>query len=1179
MLPCIKESSLGIFSATADQRYIIGEDVFFRTHFPISMKRFRPGGEVVTWTEGDLLRELTSTGGDGISGNRTFVLYGAAGSGKSEMVRWLECSQSRGGRRPYVLRISRTELDPVKILQKILGHFKGISLDDSISHHWEDLRKKPVTLANHLVWSALGKMFPSDEEIIPISYRLRPIIEQNLRLNFSGIDNPGDLEGRTPELISLEDLEELARECSLNFDLNCSQLRYLMAQELEQSVLGGYNFVATLKAISSELMARVGIRPLLLIDDLVQSLNIYSTDLLDFFITMEEGSWDIVLGLTPASFESSRQGRETLGRIAALDTFDDRLIKLWLTDEQGHDSYFIDTGNCHLFAEKYLLEVKGQGGYKCGGSCALVHSCTALQGSLENSPPSLAPFNRALLARIYRSLPRDKGKARYFINAIGEILRGGARGDFTAALEAHVRREISVDHPDPQVRLVAETYAPGSAGREGLVRISGQVLAILLGRPEGACRDMEVRATSLTPAGATARAKLLDPGEETIEIDPSKAAVRDWLEGRPTNKELLKGLRLGLAFLCRELAQPCGIMPPNTSRLSPQMRWDETVEGSKVPVSLEGLDHFGGIMVPRSLGHTAYQINNIHLKKGGAREEALAGALLAEEVHCVARDAQEFRESLCARLEGELGLHPRDFAYLLFMLLMEVGQEGREVPPTFNNTGPSGNFVYPGDLDDRRVLFPEPLAAAMRSLFKDWFLLRENVYDAIGLAEYKKKYGSVDPLLEIAKLSPGRISPTFKLAEFDLDTFVAKVQGVINELTGLARGEKALRERDRAEEILGLLGELQHPGAHAEIQGLVAQSAARLDLPQPFIPDWQACHKLQARIRRKLRLYLGRGGQITTETPATAHRFLLTLGDLGREPEYVAIMELCRFGELALNTIQDAPGALLAAAERSGVAGHLAMCQNWGKNTACSSGGRWGLDKFSQLARAASNVAGRWEYLRTLETAAPYMDHQLAGEARATADILESTLDLGLPLWFAGGIQEALHQCREYIRAMDTMLRWHGDGMAQRESHAVIRDTYQMIGDEKLQGILLEIYRQWRSYLNNYAQLARCLAPGDGQAGLAEKTSANLGLPQGDLGAAVIAKFLYGAATHMIEITSEGQLTGGAVESCRRLLDLLLAPRPQAISLSDMDIKELGSFAQKYPALAGSVKVKLYLSH
>lgn len=1180
MLPCIKESCLGIFSATADQRYIIGEDIFLRTHYQILMKRFRHGGEAVVWAEEDLLRELSSFGGEAHSGNRTFVLYGAAGSGKSEMIRWLECNLGRIGRRPYALRISRTELDPLKILQKILKHFQGIALDEAIYNHWEDLRKKPVTLANHLVWSALGKMLPSDEEIIPISYRLRPIIEQNLRLNFSGIDSPSEMEGRTPELISLEDLEELARQCSLDPKIDCSQLRYLMARELEQAVLGGYNFVETLQAISQELMAREGVRPLLLIDDLVQSMNIYSTDLLDFFITMEEGSWDIVLGLTPASFEAGKRGREILSRITTLDTFDDRLIKLWLTDEQGHDSYFINIDNCHQFAEQYLMEYKRLGGFSCGGGCALVQECTALQAGM-NSLPNLSPFNKALLTRIYRSLPRGKGKARYFITAIGEILRGAARGDMLGVLEGYITREISVDHPDPAVRFLGEAYAPDSARKRGSVTISGRALALLLGRQEKECGDIEVGLSDLS-ARTSATVKAAEAGEEHLDVDVSKAAIRDWLEGRPANKELLKGLRLGISFLCREIAQPCNIIPPNTSRLSPQIRWDETVEGSKLPVSLEGLDTFEGIVVPRVLGHAAYSLNYLHLKKGKSKEDALAAALKSEETYGLFYAAREFRAHLYLRLEGELGLPLDDFAYLLFVLLLEVGQGGEEVPVFLQEAYTPARSAYPGELVP--ALLHEGLAEVVRALFKDWLLLRENIYDAVRLTRLKKKYANVDPILEIAKINPNKISPQFKVADLDLNKFVSMIQKNINELASTVRGEGAQKERQRLEEVMKTLGELQHPGAHTEIQGLLSSMTALLDLPQSHIPDWQACQKLCSRIRRRLRPYLGKDGRVSTDTPISAHRFLLGLGEIDRDPDYMAVKELCSFTEMASALIQRVPEDLRQTAERAGVAGHLVLCKEWGRGTGGGYEFSPGLEGLAHLVSSARDFARRRKYLKLLEMATPYIDYKLSEEVQATSEVLQSILALGLPLRFTEKLQLALGVCWDYNRALEGMLWRDGGENTWDSSLSFLRDAHQKLHGGRLRLLLLCIGHEWRSYLKNLGQLAGCLGlPGRDLPGLAERAAHELREISEEIGAADIAKALYCAGDYLLAVPSpweiESLVSEGAEGRYSWLLDMLLSPIPPEAIMSKVPLGELQEFCTNYPALAQAVNIKIYLSN
>ncbi|GBF31829.1 hypothetical protein DCCM_0013 [Desulfocucumis palustris] len=1182
MLPCIKESSLSLFVATADQRFLLGEDIFLRTHFPVTMRRFRPGSGTI-WSEGDLLRELESAPAATPSGNQTYVLYGAAGSGKSEVIRWLECNIRRAGSRPFALRISRTELDPVKILQKILSQFKGLSLNEAIYHQWEDLRKKPVTLANHLVWSALGKMLPSDSEIIPISYRLRPIIEDNLRLNFSGIDSPTEIEDRTPELISLEDLEELTRQSSISIDIECEQLRYLMARELEHAVLGGYNFVETLKSISQELMVREGIRPLLLIDDLVQSMNIYSTDLLDFFITMEEGNWDIVLGLTPASFESSKRGREILNRINTLDTFDDRLIKLWLTDDQGHDSYFINIKNCHLYAEKYLMECKRLTGFSCDGGCSLIKRCVALQMGLSQLP-SLSPFNQALLARIYRSLPRGKGKARYFIAALGDILRSMVNGELSGALDSYIKREVSVDHPDPLVRLLGEVYAPDSSRKKGFVSIKGKALSALVGTTGDEFQDVEASIYDLSAARTHTPNKVDEPSGEFLEIDTSKAAVRDWLEGRQVNKELLKGLRLGISYLCRELAQPCNLIPRNTSRLTPLLRWDETVEGSKIPVSLEGVDIFEGIKVQRALGHAAYPLNYVHLKRGRARESSLESALQYDEIYYLFYAAQELKDNLHARLEKELGIPPDEFAYILFVLLMEVGQGGRESPILIQNTCLGESMAYPEDIAGLQVFFPEDIAQAIRALFKDWLLLRENIYDAVRLKKFMKKYKDVDPILELAKINPENISPQFKIGEIELSKFVNSIQIVLNELAGSARGESALKERWRLEKILEVLGELQHPGSHVEIQSLLLSVASSLGLPKPLLPDWQDCQKLHSRIRRGLRRFLGRAGRLEMGGPISAHRFMLSLGEIDRQSDYVAMKEIHRLFELAVSRIEGAGTELWAVAESIGVAGHLAISQYWGIDIVQPiKDGRWDLEYFTQLARRAQEVAISKRYLNCLEMASPYIDHQLAEEAEVVASILEIIISQNISPKFLNRIKVAMGQCREYSGSIEKILKLDGFNDSWDDLIPAIRDAHQRINGERLKGMLLNICQEWLAYIENLVQLAKCLGIAGGSLTVLCGQVAHIlqGVEEKDEGAE-IARALYEAGLHLKRLPGSAQIAcqinGNQQADYLWLLDILLAPQSPEIALSSISLEGLHTFGQMYPALADAIKIKMYLS-
>ena len=79
---------LAIFAPTADQRYLMGADVFLRTHFPMTMRRYENGHSQVIGEEDLLAQILDSTGH--APGNRLWVLYGTPGSGKSELIKLLE---------------------------------------------------------------------------------------------------------------------------------------------------------------------------------------------------------------------------------------------------------------------------------------------------------------------------------------------------------------------------------------------------------------------------------------------------------------------------------------------------------------------------------------------------------------------------------------------------------------------------------------------------------------------------------------------------------------------------------------------------------------------------------------------------------------------------------------------------------------------------------------------------------------------------------------------------------------------------------------------------------------------------------------------------------------------------------------------------------------------------------
>ena len=1178
MFPCIKECNLDIFTCTADQRFLLGEEMFLRTHYPMTMKRFNPDSVPDIWSEEDLYREITSNS-QTVMGNRNFVLYGSAGSGKSEAMRWLMNKISKTSKGPYMLRISRTELDPVKILQKILLKFKGIELDDSVHHQWEDLRQKPVTLANHLVWASLGKLLSSDAEIIPLSYQLRPLLEKNLILNFSGIDNPEDFSGRTAELVSIEDLEILTRQCSIPIDIDCEQLRYEMTKEFENAILGGYNFVKTLKQISYEIFTQTGIRPILLIDDLVQSLNIYSTELLDFFITMEEGNWDIIFGLTPSSFESTKKGRDVLERIANLDTFDDRLVKLWLSDEQGHNSYFIDIDNCHHFAARYLSEVKKLGGFVCE-QCNMIKSCVDLQmGTTMNC--TLAPFNQPFLRRIFKSLPTGKGKARYFIMAIGEILEDMRSGNLVNALQNHIERELSLDHPDQIVRLIGEAFSPEITNKESSVKIKSSIISMFI--DEKVEQDIVIQISDLS-AGRSYVEGVIPVCEDVMsELNSGKAAIRDWLEDREVNKELLKGLRLGLAHICREVYQPNNIILPNTSRLSPLLRWDQSIEGSKIPVKFQGIDDFEGINVSRDLGHTAYLLNYVHLKRGQGKEVLLENALhSSDELHYIMFESRKLKEENKSTLCKQMSMPIDEFVYHLFIILMELGQGGSEVPniiyTKYNNPL---QRRYPKSMLQQIPVIPNELTELSRALFKDWFLLRESIYDAVRLMDYGKKFKNSDPILEIFKVSPDSISPQFKIGEIELRKFVVEIQKFLNQVLDVIKGNESVKEIEKINQLVRLVSNLVHPSEHIELTSMLANINKYIDKPIPDLPEWQNCVKLKSRIRRLLRAYLSKDESLKLESPIEIHRLLVQVQRLEQESDYLKICNLMNFFEEAVLFVQESECKLNSEIELNGLSGYIAGNSLWSKGKACLNlpvKAELGYI-YNHLNPSLAEVYDRKQYIQYLIQVGPYINYKLFEEAKEVVLRLGPCVSrLGQIPILRGYLSHVMEICESYSKSIEKILYPNEYSSVTHKLVSQIIEAYQSLNLTGVCDLLVEIMNNFSSYLHRWSRIISHYEPDIPQ--LISVLLNEIDIKYDSLSVHELLERLLANIELLMDVPllAESFASNNSINTKEiNYIESILKGEIIDLPLSTTEIDEVFNFLSKFPNLMEEARVAIYI--
>ncbi len=750
-LPKLSQRGLSVFAPTADQRYLLGPDIFLQTHFPVTMRRFQNGRSFEV-SEADLLDKLLDDSSE-VLGNRVCVLYAAPGSGKSEMMRWLQTQIERQAptQAKAMIRISRTELDVLSIVERFKHLLSADTFSELTHQRWLAARRKPRTLSKLLVLSALESLLDSDDEINALFYRLLNAVQPYIERSLGAIDDTEEMPLTNAELLSREEWEAIKAESTLPVPIEYEQFRQQMLTYFRHHLLEGLDLPDTLHRISTGVTHKRRVRPILLVDDLVQSLNLFATDLLDYFITLEEGNWDVVLGLTPAAFETGQRGRNLLQRIAYLDTIDDRVEKFWLSDEVGRDSYVLTEENCHRFAASYLAEY---------------HRLNGLVGQ-----PELYPFNREVLVRIFRGLPTSKGKVRYFLHHLRNILEQVAHSEPLLTTVAQYARTESVARCDnPTLAAVCEFYGPllpDDTVREVILR------ADLLDQ-----FDLPTRET-MVPVEPLLKLKLHREAITQVVDDEEKAAVRDWLLGRDVNRQLLRPLRQGLARLLRRVAPPdvlhrSGIAKPNGA-----LHWRQPFLGVQPPICLEDVDDEGeGIRVSREIGLLAFDLHRYATAKG-RETKALEVSLAAEpDLMPFFFGAADYQRQLVIDLEEQLGLPLETLALGLYSWGL-----AHLSPGDYVSQAPLKGVLPATTLAHLTSPREQQLAAWQdwQLLFDDFFKLRENLYDGQIVAALLPAEGLESLWTTILAIRPERVKKSYRWAKRLFSNALTKWQTVMQQ--------------------------------------------------------------------------------------------------------------------------------------------------------------------------------------------------------------------------------------------------------------------------------------------------------------------------------------------------------------------------------------------------------------
>lgn len=709
MLPCLNNDALKLLVGTADERYAHSPEYFRKTHFPQVMHKYHGNQLHLEVTENELFEELIEIDS---KGNRLYFLFGSTGSGKSELLCWIKDRWHLSEVKRPVIRISRTELNPQILIKKCFEAI-GIPLNISIDEtRWELLLKKPITLINQIVWSTLSEILPSDDEIVPAALMIRPIIEKNVTEFTMQVKNARIK--KPLEVLYQSQYDELILSTTLQMPIDYQLLRKTLSKKLDQFLFEGWDIGSLFKHLTDQLKTK-NIRPLLLIDDLVQSVNIYATDLLDQLINLEEGNWDVVIGLTPGAIQGTDRGFDLTQRIQNLDTITDRVKKLWLSDESGKDFYNLDRTQVTTYMSNYLVQLKESQGFKCSKQCSNYSNCKTIVRPVGDSTDNkselqdvnLLPFNSQLVKRTFDAIPMGKGKLRYMILNSKEIIRfflKGKKEGITRVIPI-VKREKFSDHTDIFIKTYAEWFVPED---RDVCFIPKDILSYFGYQDD----TMKISLYPLESEAETIRPNIAEE-KSTQQLTRNKLTVREWVEGNKINTELLDPVRQGVSALIHDALKGVNVSREFTPRMTAVIQRKNMVNRTRYPIAFEIKGRSPkSIFVDR--GYASLQISNFQLLKYSDKTKLFQQISNEYETASWIYQSEELKNNWKTELDKALGMPINSFVYLL--------KNWVETCLVF------GEAQWTMSIKKQFPLNQEMLNLVEQS-YQDWFFLRDNMVE------------------------------------------------------------------------------------------------------------------------------------------------------------------------------------------------------------------------------------------------------------------------------------------------------------------------------------------------------------------------------------------------------------------------------------------------------------------
>ena len=399
--------------------------------------------------------------------------------------------------------------------------------------------------------------------------------------------------------------------------------------------------------------------------------------------------------------------------------------------------------------------------------------------------------------------------------------------------------------------------------------------------------------------------------------------------------------------------------------------------------------------------------------------------------------------------------------FLLYKLILEFPCQLSEMPSSYYDEYLSRGSEYPICLRNQQVRLSEEQVLLVESLFKDWFLFRESIYNASAIEDCKEKSKNINPFKVIANIDINQITPEYKLGQKSFAGYISLIQDKIKEWEDVLSGESIKNYLEDFQQLLLAIYDFEYPSFYDETFSGLQSIGQILGTVCPEFPSWKECHQLHVSLNKSCRKYIDENDELYILDFRQKHDLLLCLGTYNENSAFQKIMELIKwFRQIDKHLAQEE----LKIENQVQLLGFKAFTKI--DSLTISGNERFSLrEQLVCLLVKSQQIEEMKIHINTLAIAIRYVDESLLNEVQHISVILKSIKENFLSYDFTERLNELIGKCQLYSECVQS-LQENTNMFLKNNKLKSLETSYEDLHNGMLKENLLALLDYWDVHLS-----------------------------------------------------------------------------------------------------------------